>query len=294
MADETNRAVQAFDALRSQLEARSAQYQAALPSTIPAERFQRVVLTAVTQNPDLLQVHRGSLLLACMKAAQDGLLPDGREAALVVYRDKSKGKIAQYLAMVAGIRKLVLQSGEVAVFEQHIVHENDIFDVRFGDDPHIDHRPMISGERGRPVAVYSVATMKAGGYKSFDVMTMADVDKVRSVSRSGDSGPWKTWYEEMAKKTIAKRHAKMLPLSSEKAITPREDDRPGEIDELPARERLSLHNQLDRLAAGPGEADDGMDYIDIEADEEDGRGRKPKEGEPGWSTATDAPPGVEG
>jgi hypothetical protein len=34
--------------------------------------------------------------------------------------------------------------------------------------------------------------------------------------------------------------------------------------------------------------------LKLEPDEEEGRGRKPKEGEPGWSTASDAPPGVEG
>jgi recombination protein RecT len=117
------------------------------------------------------------------------------------------------------------------------------------------------------VAVYSVAIMQ-GGYKSFEVMTIEDVDRVRDVSRSRDTGPWKTWYEEMAKKTVAKRHAKMLPLSSERPI-PRDDDEPGRPDTLEPEERMDMHAQLNRLANGP-EPEEEMDWT--EHDEETGDG----------------------
>jgi len=89
MAEES-RALAPFTVLKTQLEERADQYAAALPSTIKPERFTRTVLTAVTQNPQLLECHRGSLLLACMKAAQDGLVPDGREAALVIFRETER------------------------------------------------------------------------------------------------------------------------------------------------------------------------------------------------------------
>jgi hypothetical protein len=44
-----------------------------------------------------------------VKLAQDGLLPDGREAAVVMFGNK-----AQAMPMIAGILKKVRQSGEVA------------------------------------------------------------------------------------------------------------------------------------------------------------------------------------
>ena len=280
MSDES-RAIAPFTTLKTQIEERADQYAAALPSTIKPERFMRTILTAVTQSPQLLECHRGSLLLACMKAAQDGLLPDGREAALVIFRDKIRGKIATYISMVGGVRKMVLQSGEVSVFEQHCVFEQDIFDVRLGSNAHIDHRPYLKGDRGPMVAVYSIAIMK-GGYKSFEVMNVEDVDKVREVSRAKDTGPWKSWYEEMAKKTVAKRHAKMLPLSNERPI-PHDDDEPGRANSLEPRERMAMHAQLNRLANGP-EPDEEMDFT--EHDEEIGDGtikdfpRAEDEGEP--------------
>lgn len=79
---------------------REAQFKAALPAHIPVERFMRVILTAIQNNPALLQVSRKSLFNAAVKAAQDGLLPDSREGAIVPYKDE-----AQWLPMIAGLRK---------------------------------------------------------------------------------------------------------------------------------------------------------------------------------------------
>jgi len=71
---------------------------------------------------------------------------------------------------------------------------------------------------------------------------------------------------------------------------------PPEIRPLSTEARLSMHEQLDRLAAGGSDEIDEADYVEIpsEEDVESGRARKPKPGEPGWSTATDAPPMAEG
>lgn len=67
-------------------------------------------MTAVQSNPALLSADRQTLFQACMKCAQDGLLPDGREAALVIFRTKKKidnrdvwVDAVQYMPMVAGV-----------------------------------------------------------------------------------------------------------------------------------------------------------------------------------------------
>ncbi len=49
-----------------------------------------------------------------------------------------------------------------------------------------------------------------------DVMFRRDVERIRKSSRSADSGPWVSHYEEMAKKTVVRRLAKYLPASTEK------------------------------------------------------------------------------
>jgi recombination protein RecT len=123
----------AIQEVRLQLDTMVGQFGAVLPKHIPVERFGRVVLTAVQTNPDLLNVDRRSMWNACMKAAQDGLLPDGRLGALVVYKDRKRNtSLAQWLPMIAGIRQKVRNSGEVATWEVHNVHEKDLFDFELG------------------------------------------------------------------------------------------------------------------------------------------------------------------
>jgi recombination protein RecT len=239
---------------RAQLEKMHGQFLAALPEHIPVERFMRVVMTALQGNPKLLECARQSLFSAAMKAAQDGLLPDGREAALVEY----KGQV-QYLPMIAGMRKKVRNSGDIATWDVHAVYANDAFDYELGDEPFIKHKPSLS-QRGPLIAVYSVATLK-GGAKSRDVMSVEDVERIRAKSRA-QSGPWSdpTFYPEMAKKTVARRHAKVLPMSTDLDDLLRRDDA---LYDLPAgREgassapvRASLGQRLAALASPDGDVE---------------------------------------
>ncbi len=98
----------ALTALRSQLTEMRPHLAAALPAQIPADRFIRTVSTAVQIQPELLECDRKSLLLATLRAAQDGLLPDGRHGAFVVFNDRKAGtKRAQWWPEMA--RKTVIR-----------------------------------------------------------------------------------------------------------------------------------------------------------------------------------------
>lgn len=240
-------------AFRHEAEKMSDQFRAALPAHIPVERFQRVLMTAIQSNPKLLRCDRRSLWNSAIKCAQDGLLPDGREAAIVEYRDRERGEIAQYLPMIAGLRKKVRNSGEIATWDVHAAYEKDEFEFELGDEPFIRHKPSL-GDRGRLIAVYSIATLKSGE-KSRDVMSVAEVEKIRAISRA-KNGPWgnPTFYPEMAKKTVARRHSKVLPMSTDLDDLIRRDDDLYDMDSASDTEqkrgRATLSDTLDRLAAG--------------------------------------------
>ena len=77
--------------VRLKLDAMAAQFAAVLPRHITPAKFVRVVLTAIQNNPELLECDRHSLFNACMRAATDGLLPDGRLGAIVTYKDRKRG-----------------------------------------------------------------------------------------------------------------------------------------------------------------------------------------------------------
>lgn len=254
---------------------RRADFQNALPAHIPVARFERVVLTAIQNNPQLLDAPKRELFNACIKAAQDGLLPDGREGALVC-RPGRNGVTVSWQPMIQGIRKKVRNSGEIATWDVQAVYENDDFEFELGDNPFIRHRPKLGSERGNLIAVYSVATLKSGE-KSRDVMSVDEVNAIRDRSdawRAYKAGrikqtPWATDYAEMAKKTVARRHAKVLPMSTDLDDLLRRDDElydfKGASDAAPAESpaRRGIEGKLD-LLAGP---DDEGDIIDAETGE---------------------------
>ena len=163
-----------IEAMRGTLVKMSSEFQAALPPQIPVEKFIRTTLTAVQMNPDLLGADRRSLLGAAMKAAQDGLLLDGREAAPVIFRTKDGPKV-QYMPMVGGILKKIRNSGELASISAQVAYENNQFEYTLGDEEHISHKPFLGADRGRPLAVYAIAKTKDGAIYR-EVMSVSDVD----------------------------------------------------------------------------------------------------------------------
>jgi recombination protein RecT len=169
----TTNAISVIDSVRSTLTKMQPEFAAALPPQIPAEKFIRTTVTAIQMQPDLLQADRRSLLGACMKAAQDGLLPDGREAALVIFRGKGGAQV-QYMPMIGGLLKKLRNSGELASISAHVVHEHDQFDYILGDEERIEHKPCLFGDRGQPIAVYAVAKTKDGAVYR-EVMSVEEV-----------------------------------------------------------------------------------------------------------------------
>jgi phage RecT family recombinase len=184
------------------------QIAALLPPDVPADKFRSVALAAIRNNTDLLlKCEPRSLFDACLNAAQDGLMPDGREGAIV----PRKGK-AVWQPMIQGIYKRVKSSGSVAGLSANVVYEGETFEVLLGDEDRIIHRrDMALVQRGKEVAVYAIASLK-DGTKEREVMTWDQVEAVRQSSSMPNSGPWTLWADEMARKTVVRRLAKRLPV----------------------------------------------------------------------------------
>lgn len=208
------------DDLKKSIEAMAPQFKAALPQHIPIERFVRAVQTAISNTPSLAQANRTSFYAACMKSAEMGLFANGRDAALVPYGDK-----VTFIPMIAGVLKLIRNSGELATIMAEIVYANDSFEYWVDTEgPHLKHRPEVFKPRGRSVGVYALAKMKDGAV-FIEVMNDEQVTAVRKSSRSPDKGPWSQFPEEMAKKTILRRLAKRLPMSTDlDQVITRDDD----------------------------------------------------------------------
>lgn len=257
--DVVERQVNPIVELRSQLENMEIQFKNALPAHIPVERFMRVVLTAIQNNPDLLKADRKSLWNAAMKAAQDGLLPDGREGAMVVRKMGGGGLSITWQPMIAGIRKKARNSGEIATWDAHIVCAGDHFQFQLGDNPQINHSYGLQTERGAIIGAYSVCVLK-DGTKSYEVMSIGEMHSIRDRSDAWKafkaqrikSTPWGTDEGEMCRKTVARRHSKVIPMSSDLDDLMRRDDELYQFDtakiDAQANQPKSLAGKLDALA----------------------------------------------
>ncbi len=214
------------DQVRHGIELMAPEFEKALPPHIDVKRFIRIAQTAIVGNPNLLKCDRRSLYQACTKAAQDGLLPDGREGAIVPYGDK-----AQWMPMIAGILKKIRNSGELLSITAQIVKERDQFRRWVDSDgEHLEHEPVTFGDGGKVIGVYALAKTKDGGLY-IDAMGVPDVEKVRAVSKSKDGTAWKNWWDEMAKKTVLRRLAKFLPVSSDNLdFIRRDEDQPASFE----------------------------------------------------------------
>lgn len=216
--------------LHKQIEAMNDKFKAALPAHVPVERFSRFALLTL-QNPNVAEATktptgRTSLFKALLQAAADGLMPDGRESALVPYDKKVNGewvKTVQYQSMVAGIMKKARNSGEIASIVCQIRYRNDLFRMSFVSDGAPIVHELADGDRGEMVGVYALCRFKDGTWSQPEYLTKVQVDQIRARTKSrkkvdGEmviTGPWVTDYEEMARKTAIRRASKSWPSSTD-------------------------------------------------------------------------------
>lgn len=212
------------------IDKRKSDIAALLPAQMPSERFIKTFKATIQRQPELLECDPQSVLDSVTKAAQDGLIIDGREAAILTFnstkRVRTEGggwvdkkvKTAQYIPMRNGLIKRIRNTGEVSTLDQTIVYEAEIAEKRFdwqaGDDGYIRHEPIYDRDPGKPVLVYSIARLRDGSI-SRCVMRKDQVLKIKARSRSSNNGPWVTDEEEMWKKTCLRRHSKDLPMDAD-------------------------------------------------------------------------------
>lgn len=189
----------------------------ALPQVITPERFTRMALSALNATPKLKECSQMSFLGALMNAAQLGLEPNTPlgQAYLIPYRNKGQME-CQFQIGYKGLIDMVYRNENIQTVQSQCVYENDEFEYELGLEPKLIHKPALK-DRGDLILVYALWKSKNGGY-GFEVMSREDIDAhARKFSQSFGSSysPWKTNYEEMAKKTVIKKCLKYAPLKSD-------------------------------------------------------------------------------
>lgn len=191
----------------------------ALPEVLTPERFTRMALSAINNEPKLAECTPMSFIAALMNAAQLGLEPNTPlgQAYLIPY--KNKGRLeCQFQLGYKGLIELAHRTGQVQMIQANVVREFDYFEYQYGLEPKLVHRlgEGSEQERGRITFIYGLFKLTNGGC-GFDVSNKADMDAFAekyAKSIGSASSPWNTNYAEMAAKTCLKRALKYAPMSS--------------------------------------------------------------------------------
>ena len=204
--------------VRDLLEARMGEIQKVLPSVISPQQFLRLALNALQNTPHLMECTMQTFYGAIMQCAQLGLKPNvNGEAYLIPFKNNKKGGVyeCQFIVGYKGLMILARRSGEVANIDAQTVYANDEFDLAYGFEPVLVHKPYLKGDRGEPVGFYATVLLKDGG-KSAHYMTVSDAQRYgKRYSKAYNNSPWVTDFEAMAKKSCLRQVLKYAPMSTD-------------------------------------------------------------------------------
>lgn len=248
--------------LANKFDAMIDRFENILPPHVTPQRFKQVVMTAVAAAPDLMTVAmtnggQHSILMSSLKCASDGLIPDGREAALVAFNVKvsKKGepdqweKRAQYICMVKGVITKMQQSPGVKDVAARCVYQKELDEQRFSfvdsdEQSTLRHEPILYGDRGPIVGVYAYCRTHDGGFY-FAPLNLDELKKIKATSK-GTNTPWHGPFEDqMMLKSALKRLAKIAPMSREVLkIIDHDNETFHELEAVPEKPKM-----LERLRA---------------------------------------------
>lgn len=213
MVKKENKSKTIFDVIQ----AGAKQFATALPKHINSDRFVRIAITTIRQNPKLAKCSQESLLGALMVSAQLGLEPGTLgQCYLIPFENKKAGTVeCQFQIGYKGLIELLRRSGQLSDIYSYTVYENDDFNIEYGLSRTLTHKPNFD-ERGEIKGFYAVAILKDGA-KAFEYMTKDEVTHHEEKYRKGSykNDVWNKNFEEMAQKTVVKKLLKWLPVSVE-------------------------------------------------------------------------------
>lgn len=209
----------------------------ALPKWLSVERLLRVVFSSALKNPRILDCTKESILNAVMGCATLGLEPILGRAHLIPYNNNKRmpnGKWkkvleCQFQPGYQGLVDLARRTGTISDVYGFNVYEADEFDITYGMNRNIHHKPWFmdpkkrgKNESGEIFGAYCVWVLKDGTIHP-EFMYLSEIHKRRNKSQAYQNAmqykkedtPWIQWPEEMNLKTVVKHSSKLVPASIE-------------------------------------------------------------------------------
>lgn len=180
------------------------QFAPFLPASANVEQVVAAVYLECQRVPAILQCSPESVVMAASQLVQWGF-DIGRTGYLVPFKGKAT-PVPHY----RGYIELVTASGAARSCEAREVREGDFFEYQYGTEGRIKHVPGGKDARNPGKLTHFYAIWYIGfGVSKWDVMTVAEVEKIHKNSKQWASSPLESipWY---GVKTVIRKSAKQF------------------------------------------------------------------------------------
>ena len=186
--------------------------RAALPADFNIARFTQNSLALLNSNDVLKkfakQYGTTQIKVGLMRGAYLGLDSLNAEMYLIPY-----GSQLNFMPSYKGMVKLCMRysTRPIKSIYAKCVREGDEFEeVIIGGEPSINFKPVPFSDKPI-IGVFGICNFADGGC-TYEVMSRDEVEQCRKSSKAQNSPAWKSYWSEMAKKTVLRRLSKSITL----------------------------------------------------------------------------------
>ncbi len=218
---------QTVKSLQTLLDKNKNQFAMVLPKSLPLDRFMRICMSTVTQNPRLLQCEPRTFLRSVLNCAALGLEPGGPlgYAHLVPFYNGQRRQLeCQAIIDYKGYIDLAHRSKEVGRISAKIIYEKEPW--KFSDGDVIVHTPLPPSQRGeKKIMAYAKAFDRGGVLIAQEYLWAEEIEEIKKKSleqkKNAAMNPWTTNEEAMWRKSPVRRLAKWMPMAAEMQLAAR-------------------------------------------------------------------------
>lgn len=195
-----------------------------LKTGIDPAKFKQTVISELKRNEKLLEAYvknPKSMFASILFSAEIGLIPSENLGEFYLIPRNIKQPNGSFLPTVTpligykGMVSIILRSGQISRITAEVVYKGEEFEVEYGLDPKLTHKPNFEVSRKSEdiLFAYAVAKHKNGEYQ-FCVMTREQIESVKNMSKYdnnlyfNDQKNPNRWLE---KKTALLQLSKLLP-----------------------------------------------------------------------------------
>lgn len=190
-----------------------------LPETLKPEaaRFVKRAVLYFQRKPELMNCTMESKIRCILDAAEMGLALDGNLCYAVPYKNKHKDANGrevwkdevQCQPSYKGLTVVARRTGQIVDIYGDVVCEGDQFKHgRNGPNSYLEHSYDHELPRGKVKACYMVVKLPGGDWR-YELMLLADLERIRSLSKMANGPAWTKHPAEMQKKTCLRRALKL-------------------------------------------------------------------------------------